>query len=498
MRQRIGTPITGVSAVLRDLEGNPLGIPVQLSKNWHVDRSAGEYAGQWFHGISEVRLPGNSQTEMELTLAYGHWGGVAAASHAQLSLIGWGTNQRWDQSALGSWGESICFEPDQVQGKCTVTDVRPLMVTPMNGSGQWGWTNNVGGADFFRLFDTAGNRRFHQGMRTRYIRQGPCLTEVEYSGFIGNEIDHSIFVSLGRTDDLVRGTYRIRLDVKEDLDFSRLVLFQVGADTYNATREGKLAVGDMSGLVKEWKTAEEKKEGYVGEWKALEGESPWVSLHEGNPAKPGQEGAWANRGIVIRSWLGGVEATPWVGEHWSSSPRSQGATVDIVPPPEVDSLKKGDYVEAVLEHVVIPQSAVQYYGPNQSLRSALEVDGNTWKMVFREAVGNTRLVEVETGKLIRRYPDVRVDLESEAASFSVEGGLGYVPFTFLGLKQPSGYVLEIDGAVVNQAVHGNDFWQTDFDSETGEWTRSYTIPLQPGKEHQIRFFRAEQREVVGE
>ena len=100
IRQGMGSSITGVSAILRDSEGHPTGIPVQLSKNWHNEPEGGVYASQWFHGISRVRLPAKAHIELELTLAYGHWGGVPAASHSQLSLIGWGSNQLWDQSAL--------------------------------------------------------------------------------------------------------------------------------------------------------------------------------------------------------------------------------------------------------------------------------------------------------------------------------------------------------------------------------------------------------------
>ena len=59
------------------------------------------------------------------------WGGVPAASHAQLCLIGWGWNQRWDQAAIGSWGESICYEPEGIQVRCMIDDVRPLMVWSM-------------------------------------------------------------------------------------------------------------------------------------------------------------------------------------------------------------------------------------------------------------------------------------------------------------------------------------------------------------------------------
>lgn len=107
IRLPISSPITGMSAVLRDSAGNPTGIPIQISKNWHGRPEGGVYAGVWFHGFSQVHLPPGAQLELELTLVYGHWAGFAAASHAQLCLIGWGSNPMWDQSALGSWGESI-------------------------------------------------------------------------------------------------------------------------------------------------------------------------------------------------------------------------------------------------------------------------------------------------------------------------------------------------------------------------------------------------------
>lgn len=155
-RQRIGSAITGISAILRDMDGNPTGIPVQLSKNWHAEPEGGVHAGYWFHGISQMRLPAGGTVDLELTLAYGHWGGVPAASHAQLSLIGWGNNQLWHQAAIGSFGESICFEPEQGQANCTITDVRPLMVKAKVADPEWKWTGNVGGGDFLRFFTPVG------------------------------------------------------------------------------------------------------------------------------------------------------------------------------------------------------------------------------------------------------------------------------------------------------------------------------------------------------
>ena len=254
IRVRHGAPITGISAVLRDVDGNPTGIPVQLSKNWHNRPEGGTYGGAWFHGFSHVRLAPKATVELELTIAYAHWGGVAAASHAQLCLIGWGSNQLWDQSALGAWGESICYEPDQAQAHVAILDVRPVMVRSMNRNLPWNWTHNVGGGDFFRLFDSGGNRVFPVRMRTAYLRQGPCLTEVTYAGHTTTAIEHSATVSLARTDDVVRGIYRLRMDVKEALDFSRFVIFQIGADTYSYTGERKMALGSETGVLREWDT----------------------------------------------------------------------------------------------------------------------------------------------------------------------------------------------------------------------------------------------------
>jgi len=308
-RQRIGAAITGMSAVLRDAEGQPTGIPVQLSKNWHGRPEGGVYAGLWFHGLSQVRLPPQATVHLELTIAYGHWGGVAAASHSQLCLIGWGSNQLWDQSALGSWGESICYEPDQVQAQCSVLDVRPVMVRSMAANQPWQWTHNVGGGDFFRLFDPRGRRVPHGRMRTVYPCQGPCLTEVTYAGWCGDGLEHSATVSLARTDDIVRGTYRLRLDVKQATDFSRFVIFQIGADTYSYTGERQMALGNETGLIRQWPT-QWGGDTYRTAPQECRGRVPWISLHEAvsranheaaSPGQPGGAGAWANRGVVIRA-----------------------------------------------------------------------------------------------------------------------------------------------------------------------------------------------------
>ena len=480
-RQRIGSPITGVSVVLRDRAGNPTGIPVQLSKNWHRAAEPLAHDGTWLHAITRLNLPPASDTELELVVAYGHWGGLPAASHAQLSLVGWGSNQLWHQSALGSWGESICYEPGQVQRGNVITDVRPLLVTRKGGGAEpWGWTNNVGGGDFFRLHDKKGTRLPSRAVRSRIARSGPCLTEATYEGRIGKDaaIDHRVTVSLARGADLVRGTYRIRLDVRKAIEFSRLAVFQIGADNYNSCRDRKIAVGNAGGLLREW-NAQWGGDTYRTEPIALEGKQPWVSLHETEFFSPADEsGALANRGFVIRAWqarLGGQPAAPHVAERGIGKAPRDSSLIDLVPPPGIDRLLPGDFVEATLEHLVLPRFAEDYYGPDAALRAALAEAGNTWRMVHREASGNARELKLQRGSLQHRHPDIRIATEAGNAGFTLTGGLGHVPVTFTGLPSHDGFRLLIDGQPLDQGVHGNDFWQTDYDASTGTWSRTYNL-----------------------
>lgn len=487
-RQRIGAAITGMSAILRDVAGNPTGIPVQLSKNWHQRPEGGVYAGTWFHGFSSIPLPPRAELELELTIVYGHWGGLPAASHAQLCLVGWGSNQLWEQSAMGSWGESICYEPDQAQGRCAILDVRPMLVKGMSNDGPWQWTHNVGGGDVFRLFAPDGSRVPAARVRTAYERQGPCLTEVIYAGRTGAGMEHRFSASLGRTDDLVRATYRLRLDVEKETAFSRFVIFQIGADTYSYTGERKMAWGNEGGLVREWSTQWGGDTDRTAPVQAA-GRIPWISLHEAVARREKSEaGAWANRGLVIREWrarLGGKEASPWLVERGVDARGADSSTIDLVPPPGVTSLLPGDFVEATIEFLIVPQFAADYYGTNEALRASLTENENTWRMIHREAVGNDRIVEVTTGTLTRRFPDLEIAAAGGTASFSLTGGLGFVPVTFRGLSSHDGHELRIDGVSLDQSVHGNDFWQTDHDPATGTWSRTYNVPVDDSKKARI-------------
>ena len=203
--------ITGVSPVLLDVETHePTGEQVQISKNWHSSNSTDPadspkryYQGPWLHAYTRINVESNKEEMRNYLLAYGRWGEAFAASHAQLCLIGWGGYQVWDQSALGSWGESVTYDPDIGLNRSMLDDVRPFQVTgPTGGNMQYNWTGNVGGADFLRYSDING---YHNiiNQRISYITQAPNVTNVNYGGQTSdNKIKTSITINMGRTDDL--------------------------------------------------------------------------------------------------------------------------------------------------------------------------------------------------------------------------------------------------------------------------------------------------------
>jgi len=482
--------ITGFTPMILDSKGRPTGIPVQISKNWHRGKTTLRYQGSWVHGSTVIRVPPRSVRSYQYAIAYARWGGVPAASHAQLSLIGWGHNMFWDECAIGSFGESICYEPGRTQRRSFITDVRPLMVLGKNGK-EWGWTGNVGGGDFLVYFD--GNGKYVPMIKTRgrYYSYGPNLTKVSYDEMSQDSaIKATYTVGLARTDDYVRVYQTIRYDVLKPVAFSRLAFCQMPSDYYNDMKYRKTAIGNVDGMTSEWSVR-------TGSWQydrqsvPMPGRQPWVSLHD---VLPDEKVTQAARGLIVRKWnavLGSKTCSePHLSTYMTEWHRNNFRVVaELSPPPGPKSLKPGDYVDTDIELVVLPSKAGIYYGSNESLIAALDRDANTWKMVHREAAGNDLTIQMKEGKLVRSYP-VEVSVSGrQRAQFAVSGGVGYVPVTFTGLedyRDPKLYrVLNEKMTAEDQSVNGNDFWQTDYDTVSGTWSITYNINLdssvKPGK-----------------
>lgn len=462
-------PITGFTPMLCDPDGTPTGLPVQVSKNWHRRPEKGTlpHEGPWFHGFAWVRLPPKSKRDLDFQMVYARYGGVCAASHAQLCLIGWGHNQFWDQAAVGSFGECICFEPGRVQRRCFITDVRPLMTLPAEPDAKpWGWAGNCGGGDLLLWLDSGGNYRPMKATRTDYRSHGPCLTDVGYTETAGGEeIATRMDVSVPAANDHLRTFLRLRHEVRQPLRWQRLAFFQLGADFYNDVPARRVAIGDVTGLREEWQPRRAKDE-YDRIAVPLPGEGAWVSVHGVDRAALGKGQAAATRGLIVRSWraiLGGKPAGPHLSlfcTEWGKN--NHRSAVELAPPAGIDELQPGDFVEAELELVVFPADAAAYYGPDNAIRETLARGADTWRPVHREAAGNALKPTAERGTIVNPYPLVVAVDDRQRAKASVEGGLGHIPVTFTGLAAPGGHRLRANGKAVER-------WQTDWNPATKRW-----------------------------
>lgn len=474
--------ITGMSPVLRDADGHPTGIPVQISKNWHrlPDRPM-RHQGPWFRGAALLPLPPGGTWTGELAIAYARWGGVPAASHAQLSLVGWGGNQRWDQAAIGSFGESICYDPDIGLNRSIIDDIRPLLVTGMRGD-RWTWTHNVGGGDFLVLHDAADTRQPLVRMRTAYLAPGPNLTHTVYAGHSADgAIDARLDALTPRTDDLHRAYHRLRYDVRAPVDFTRLAFYQLGADRYNDHQFARIARGNADGLLEEWDTERGGKR-YLREGIPVEGPAPWFALLGGTRSPQWDQGAWADRALVLRHWrarLGGVDIPHPTAAVYGTENGPPSANLELAPPPGLTRLLPGDFVEAEIELLVLPQSAADYYGPNAALRASVEADGGTWRAVHRLAQANHLDITVAQGRLLRRLPVEIAATPEGHADLTLTGGAGHLPITFTGLPSPTGHTILLDGVPLDQAIHGNDYWQIHPDPNGATWAHTINLPADP-------------------
>ena len=155
----------------------------------------------------------------------------------------------------------------------------------------------------------------------------------------------------------------------------------------------------------------------------------------------------------------------------------------LTPPAGVSQFLPGDSVEIEVEWVTLHREADDYYGPNEAYRQHLTEHPRSWRTIQREALGNDLRVHVRGGALLHRYPII-IQTDAPEVHAQIQGGCGKVPIRFEGLKSATGYTLYqvVDGQalVFDQSVHGNDFWQTDFDVKSNSYTRTYNLPLDEG------------------
>ena len=475
--------ITGGVPLFRDSNGDPTGLNVQVSKNWHMP----VWWQNWFHLYSTPTIPQGTH-ELELTTVSSKWGETYAASHAQLSLVGWGVNQQWDESALGDWGESITYDPDMTLRRAMVDDVRPFLV---DTKGQWNWTGNVGGADFLKYKTASGEQRLGR-MRTQYDAPGPNLTDVVYAGISSdNKIQAHIRTHLGRTDDLVRAYYDIEYIFLEDVDYTRLSFFQVAADNYADNGFVHASYGNGDGVISDMIIPNHNSTGYAStdhRGIAIEGSNPWVFLWDNQRSDGNLPENLANVGYIVRHFEAEIGAeyitTPHINLYqtknggWSQYAFELGLPYDS----SNTHIPAGSRVRVIVEYVIPPSNKSKYYGSSDYLLEMMDTDYNSTEMILYLANENEMDVLMTTGTLLSSYPitiDTHKMTNSVVAQFTVTGGLGYTPVVFKNLTRFDNWNLEVkleDSWVsIDQSVEGDDYWQAQFDAVSNRYSLVFNI-----------------------
>ncbi|MCO4761792.1 MAG: hypothetical protein KC502_09825, partial [Myxococcales bacterium] len=496
--------ITGGAPLWRDSKGRPTGTPIQVSKNWH---------GQvWYHLYSQPTFRGPGADTLELTMASSRWGPVFAASHAQLSLVGWSqAGGHWDESALGCFGESITYDPDVTLNRAMVDDVRPFQVLSKT---KWSWTGNVGGADFLRYATTAKpywERRLGR-VRSHYAAPGPNLTDVVYAGVSSDgAIRATIRTQLVGTDDVVRAYYHLDYEFLKDVDYSRLAFFQVAADNYADNLFAKYAYGNASGAIKVAQSTNHKSKGYASNAHrgiALPGKSPWVLLYNNQRTGDSLPERFANVGFVVRSFEAKIGQATLTTPHINLTrtyngkmsqmafqlglPHTPGSTWCGAPClGKQRFVPKGSRVRATVEYLVLPANKSRYYGESAWLKALAPSLFDHPEQIRQVAANNQLVVQATVGKVLRAQPVV-VDAEATqakmgmigpgavVADLTMSGGLGFVPVTIAGLPRHGGWRLQrlLNGTWVtyDPAVHGNDHWQAEFTALSQDWRLTFSLP----------------------
>ena len=455
--------IVGGSPLLRDPQGEPIGVPVQISKNWH-DGPA------WYHLYSALELQAGAH-EYELTFAHSRWGQAYAVQHAQLSLVGWGQNQQWDQSSIGANGESITYDPDLTLGRAMIDDVRPFLV---DAGTRWRWTGNVGGADFLRYFDDQGTHQRLGRLRTHYEYTGPNLTNVVYSGITRDgAIRATLKTQLGRTDDLVRAYYHLDYEVLEDIEYNRFAMFQMAADRYADNGFTRYAYGDGANLILDAEIPDHRTTGYSNTNQRgipIDGAAPWVMLYDNQRTGDNLPERLANIGFIVRAYRATIGQQVVTIPHININRTFNGGFSQIgfelgIPFDEAHRvIPAGSRLTAVIEYVVPPADKSAYYGDSDYLRAMPAEHYQSTAMLQHLAAENQVIAEALVGSTRSDQP-VELDAATGATAveFRLSGGLGFVPVTIRGLARPDGWRLErLDGErwnLVDQSVEGNDYWQ---------------------------------------
>jgi hypothetical protein len=489
----LGMPanVTGMCPMILTEEGIPTGIPIQLSKNWHWEEK-GAYAKLY------TILPTSGR--YILRIAYGFYGTLPSASHAQLCLWGYGqgSSGRWDQLAIGCWGETFCIDSEfscGVNGQ--IRDVRGLMMGSKPEQ-KWNWTHCAWGGDWLRAYRSS-KKLFVNHVRVAYLAHGPCLTNVRFHGYYGDEaVKFVVGIRTLRTDDYCRTFLEFKYEILKDISLEEGYLHSMLQRTFHTPT---VAYGNSAGLIREKAIPDglENKETFI-ENKAFEGNAPyWVAFPDSDQFPPNQKGQKqmpsGTKNMIVRTFNANVSGkqfkTPAFSlvnkiSGWSRQGNKPSITTNLELPNGIRKMAAGDSIKMVIEWTTHSREAQEYYGPNGNYRSFLSLNPRSWKIPFREAQLNDSMLSVAVvvgGTLLNKYP-IQINVTNESGvKLRVTAGVGAVPMEFSGLKHTD-YRLHFvnkktgkEDLLDQSSKVGNDYWQTEFDFKTMTYIMTFNPML---------------------
>ena len=447
-KQDKAAAITGTLMTLWHITGcKPITEPVQISKNWHKSQTT-PHEGPWLRGSTFLTLKPKETQQLKLKIIYGYWHGAATASHSQLSVIGYKGNWKWDQSALGSWGESMTFDPSQHLASCFIADTRPSFTTPKTEKPKTHvWTESSGGADFLVYYDEKNEFRSLKRQKTAYIWTGPNITKVHYSGVTDDDkIRANYTTSLLRSNDYHRHILKYQYKFLKEVNPTRLAFFQLGAEYYTGTEFQDYCIGDINGKKNDY-TASTNGDTvihkFTGNWLAIDDKKDF----SGNTTN-------ANRGLIsYKATLNGEQHETYL-HTYNRNTDNKRMLFDLSGSNINNTYYKDDIVKGSLGYVLTPDSDPNYWGENDELAERLKKNKHYWESIYDEFRYNRDMpVTSRFGILLNTYPiDIWADNDSDILAFVVihkDFGIGHIPVILRNV--------EADTAVGVQ-IFKNDQW----------------------------------------
>jgi len=400
--------------------------------------------------------------------------------------------------AIGCWGETFCMDVDMGCVPRVITDTRMLFTRDAVGK-MWGWSDAGWGGDWLDTYHNDEKMKPY-GWKTVYESHGPCLTDYKSDGwYMTNDmkigIDVSSCVRSFRSDDHTRTLISLSYLFHSDFETSRCSFFSMGGagDLYTPF----VAYGCRDGLTEELRVDEDLEiNTYFVERLELKGSPPWFVGFPGQELLDGKSWAKGFRALIIRKYLGIFNNKQYTNPSISllSVNRTEQVKANLnlllSPPSDVEMIRHGDSVIFEVEWITLPKKAADYYGPNEAFRSHLLQHPNSWRTIHQEAIQNDLQVGVSGGVLKCNYPVIIQATDESCVEVTFEeliaGNPNYsrVPIRFEGLRSRKFALYQMmqngDEQRFSPEVHGNDYWQTDYEVNNG-YSLSFNITLDASK-----------------